>query len=126
MFYPSRVLGGIQVVPGIHPDIIAVVLQLGKQGGFPGAKQMGHGSVSVNMGIQSGEKAASGGYAYRILADCVAERDRLPGREGIQEWRIRGGVSHMAHGVQPHLIRVENDNMWFFTHWVPLPVHFVI
>ena len=42
-------------------------------------KQMAHGSVSVDMGVQSGKKTAPAGDADRILAKSIGKRDPFPG-----------------------------------------------
>ena len=115
-FGPAGNLPGGQVVAVVHPDIVARVFQLLKKGGLTRMQKVPHGTVAVHMRIQAGEKAAAAGNAHGVLAISVGEGNRLSAGKCIQAGGDGGRVSHVAHGIPTHFVRVENDDVRAFCH----------
>ena len=118
---PAGDLAGGQVVPVIHPDIIAGLPQLLEQGGLPRVQQMAHGAVTMHMGVQPGEEAAPAGHADRVLAIGIAKGDRVGGGEGVQVRGHRRRIAQMGQRPGPHLVRVEKDDVRLLCHALPSP-----
>lgn len=75
--YQSRNLACYQVIPGIHPDMVACVLQLAENAALPIPQKIAYGSVAAGVGVFAGGKAASAGYTDRILTEGIGEGDCL-------------------------------------------------
>ena len=101
-----------KIIAGIHPDVIAGILQFFEQACFMRLQQVCHGAVTVDMGIQSGLETAPARYADRILAESIPERNSFAVGEAVQEWRNRCWISQMRQGICTHLVRIEDYDIW--------------
>ena len=68
---------------------------------------------AVGVRVFSGQDVGSRGTAHRRVGECVAEQKTLGG-ELVQMGGFDVRVPHAAHGLPPHLVRKQEQDVGLF------------